>query len=146
MNDTILTAIAESAKDLAQTRQYLHENPELSDYEDRTSAFVAQRLREMGLEVRAGVGGHGVITEVTGSKPGRVLAIRADMDALPIEETPGHPYCSRNTGVMHACGHDGHMTMALGAVNALASIRESFAGTARFIFQPSEETVGGAKR
>src|ERR1041384_7860339 len=114
MSDTIANSISKMSDDLIRTRHYLHENPELSDFEERTSAFVADRLRAMGLEVRTGVGGHGVVAEIAGVRPGRTIAIRADMDALPIEETPGKAYCSRNNGVMHACGHDGHTTIGLG--------------------------------
>src|SRR5437870_164437 len=111
MRDAIRESIESISDRLAETRHHLHANPELSDGEENTSAFVADRLRSMDLSVRAGVGGHGVIAEMEGGRPGRTLAIRADMDALPIQEEADRPYRSQNDGVMHACGHDGHTTV-----------------------------------
>src|SRR6185503_16071309 len=132
--------------DLIGIRHELHRHPELSGSEERTANFVACRLRELGLEVRSGVGGHGVLATLTGSRPGRTLAIRADMDALPIQEQSDLAYCSSNPGVMHACGHDGHTTILLGTAETLAARRESVSGAVRFIFQPEEETVDGARK
>src|ERR1051325_9200149 len=100
MIDTIANSISQMSADLIRTRHYLHENPELSDFEERTSAFVADRLRAMGLEVRTSIGGNGAVADIVGRQPGRTIAIRADMDALPIKETPGKAYCSQNNGVM----------------------------------------------
>src|SRR5688500_3456320 len=138
-----VTAIRE---DLVQTRHHLHERPELSDEEAQTAAFVADRLRALGLAPRTGIGGHGVVADLEGAVPGRTLAIRADMDALPIEEANEVEYRSRNPGVMHACGHDGHTTVLLGTARTLLQHKESLAGRVRLIFQPAEEVVGGAKK
>ncbi len=132
--------------DLVETRHRLHERPELSYKEEQTAAFVAERLRALGLAPRTGIGGHGVVAEIEGTSPGRTIAIRADMDALPIEEANEVEYRSRNPGVMHACGHDGHTTVLLGTARTLLQHRESLAGRVRLIFQPAEEVVGGAKK
>src|SRR5436305_1341028 len=110
MNDAIQSILPE----LVETRHHLHQNPELSDHEENTAAFVANRLRAIGLDPRTGVGGNGVIATLKGARPGKTIAIRADMDALPILERNSFEYRSRNEGVMHACGHDGHTTILLG--------------------------------
>jgi amidohydrolase len=145
MNDVLHDTVKALEAELVETRRSLHQNPELSDREEKTAGFVAERLRALGLETRTGVGGHGVVAELRGARPGRTLALRADMDALPIQEQNDLPYCSRNPGVMHACGHDGHTTILLGAARVLSGQRENIAGTVRFLFQPAEETVRGAK-
>ena len=132
--------------DLIVTRHHLHQHPELSDGEERTAAFVAERLRAMGCSVRTGVGGHGVVADIVGKGPGKRLAIRADIDALPIVEENEIPYRSTNEGVMHACGHDGHTTIGLGTARALMNRRDQFAGSVRMLFQPAEETVDGGRR
>ena len=131
---------------LTETRQHLHQHPELSDGEAATARLVAERLAALGLEVRTGVGGHGVVGTLRGASPGKTLALRADMDALPIREENPLPYRSQTEGVMHACGHDGHTTILLGTAEWLAAQREQMAGTVRFFFQPAEETGRGAKR
>jgi amidohydrolase len=141
------------APELVETRRDIHAHPELAFQETRTAALVADRLREMGYEVRTGVGVTGCIGELVTGK-GRTVALRADMDALPILETNEVPYRSQNEGVMHACGHDAHVTCLLGAARLLAdsaSNGELPDGRIRLLFQPSEETtdeenVGGAKR
>ena len=143
--DQLKSEIAAIEPDLVETRHYLHQNPELSYEEEQTAAFVARRLRALGLNPETGIGGHGITADLEGGRPGRTIAIRADMDALPIEEANAFPYRSRNQGVMHACGHDGHTTVLLGTVRTLLNQRESFPGRVRFIFQPAEETVGGAR-
>lgn len=128
-------------------RRDIHQNPELSGQEVRTAALVAEHLRSLGLEVRTGVGGHGVVGLLTGGRPGKVVALRADMDALPVAEVTGLPFASRvtqmNMGVespvMHACGHDGHTAMLMGVAEVLAAMREQIPGSVKFIFQPSEE-------
>lgn len=130
---------------LTQTRRMLHADPEPSGNEARIAAFVADSLRRLGLPVRTGVGGHGVVADLDTGRPGRTLALRADMDALPITEANRLPYVSRNPGLMHACGHDGHTTILLGAAQALAARRSELAGRVRFLFQPAEETVEGAR-
>jgi hippurate hydrolase len=126
--------------DLRELRQSFHRDPELGFQEARTKASVAAFLRQCGLEVHEGVGIVGVLRAGTGN---RAIGLRADMDALPISETSGHDYVSQTPGVMHACGHDGHMTMLLGAARALATDPD-FDGTAVFLFQPNEEHGLGA--
>jgi amidohydrolase len=146
MPDHITQSVQSLGSELAETRHHLHQHPELSDCEEQTARFVTERLRALGLEVREQVGGHGVVAELKGARPGRTFALRADMDALPIEEANEVPYRSQNPGVMHACGHDGHTTTLLGTAKLLTGMRDALKGTVRFIFQPAEETVGGAKR
>jgi amidohydrolase len=122
----------------------LHANPELSFEEYKTSAFVAQKLREMGLEPQEGVAGTGVVAMVKGKNPDKkVIGLRADMDALPILEANEVPYKSKNEGVMHACGHDVHTTSLLGTARILSQLKDDFEGTVRLVFQPGEEKVPG---
>ncbi|OLL28582.1 amidohydrolase [Burkholderia sp. SRS-W-2-2016] len=126
-------------------RQYLHQRPETGFEEIHTSDYVAQILRTLGLEVHRGIGGTGVVANLTVGDGQRAIGIRADMDALNIaENAPGRPHASVNNGKMHACGHDGHMSMVLGAARLLAE-KKDFNGTVRFIFQPAEEHGRGAK-
>ena len=125
-------------------RRHLHANPELTLHEKETSAFVQARLVELGVPFVAGVGGHGVVATLSRGSSNRSVGLRADMDALPIAESSGVAYASRNPGVMHACGHDGHTTSLLGAVALLAG-DPSWTGTVQFVFQPAEEGGGGAK-
>jgi amidohydrolase len=127
--------------DLPALRRDFHQNPELGFQESQTKAVVATILRELGLEVHEGVGVVGVLRAGGGN---RAIGLRADMDALPIAEQSTHDYVSQNSGVMHACGHDGHMTMLLGAAESLSRNPE-FDGTVVFIFQPDEEQGRGAK-
>ncbi|WP_417676833.1 M20 aminoacylase family protein [Pseudodonghicola sp.] len=130
---------------LTALRQDLHRHPETAFEEHRTADIVARRLAEMGIEIHRGLGGTGVVGTLKGKRPGqRVIALRADMDALFIEEQTGLPYASEVPGKMHACGHDGHTTMLLGAAEKLAADPD-FAGTVHFIFQPAEEGLGGAR-
>ncbi|MFY9572585.1 MAG: amidohydrolase [Blastocatellia bacterium] len=136
--------IAEAAEairaKLVEQRRDFHMHPELSNREERTSRVVAGRLRAIGLdEVRTGVGKHGVVALLKGAKPGPVVAVRADMDALPIQETIDVPYKSRTPGVKHACGHDVHTTVQLGVAEILSKRREQIPGSVKFIFQPAEE-------
>ncbi len=149
--DRITGAIAAITPDIVNVRHYLHQNPELSHFEEQTSAFVAHRLADLGLDsIQTNVGGYGVVGTLrgtgTGPGQGRTIALRADMDALPIQETREVPYKSCKPGVMHACGHDGHTSTLLGTAAVLAGARDAFAGEVRFLFQPAEETVGGARR
>ncbi|MEP6755248.1 MAG: M20 family metallopeptidase [Chthonomonadales bacterium] len=132
--------------DLVEIRHYLHTHPELSDHEAETAAFVESKLRPLGLEIKTGIGGNGIVADLIGSHPGPTTALRADMDALPIQEQSNLPYKSSSSGVMHACGHDGHTTVLLGTARLLAQQRSEIRGTVRFIFQPAEETTGGAER
>lgn len=113
---------------LVEARRHLHANPELSNEEEKTSAYVAKRLTELGLEVQTGVAKHGIIALLhgKGGESGRCVALRADMDALPITQLSSKPYRSQNPGVMHACGHDVHTTVALGVAEVLANTRTRF--------------------
>ena len=138
-------------------RRDIHEHPELSGDEVRTSALVAAHLQSLGMEVKTGVGGHGVVGVLRGGRPGPVVALRADMDALPVEELVDLPFKSkvrasyngRQVGVMHACGHDNHVAILMGAAEVLAGMKASLPGTVKFVFQPAEEGApngeGGAE-
>ncbi|CAB4052577.1 Hippurate hydrolase [Paraburkholderia phenoliruptrix] len=126
-------------------RQYLHQHPETGFEEVNTSDYVANILRTLGLEVHRGIGGTGLVANLTVGDGRRAIGLRADMDALNIaEQAPDRAHASRAAGKMHACGHDGHMSMILGAARLLAE-RRDFSGTVRFIFQPAEEHGRGAK-
>ena len=125
-------------------RRDIHTHPELGNQEHRTAALIVEHLRRLGLAVQQGVGGTGVIGVLRGAHPGRTLALRADMDALPLDEEGDRPYRSCTPGVMHACGHDGHVAMALGAARVLSQLRDQLHGNVKFLFQPAEETYGGA--
>ncbi len=136
--------IAQSAEalraKLIEQRRDFHMHPELSNREERTSRIVAERLRALGLdEVKTGVGKYGVVALLKGSRPGPVVAVRADMDALPIQETIDVPYKSQTPGVKHACGHDVHTTVELGVAEVLSKLRDQISGAIKFIFQPAEE-------
>lgn len=143
---TILPIIADSTNELTTIFKDLHAHPEIGFQEHRTAGVVADKLREYGVdEVHTGIAGTGVVGLIKGNHNGdRRIGLRADMDALPIHEETNLPYSSTNHGVMHACGHDGHTTMLLGAAKHLAGTRD-FAGTAVLIFQPAEEGLGGAR-
>jgi hippurate hydrolase len=131
--------------ELSAIRRDIHAHPELGMEEARTSALVARELRALGIEVTEGIGKFGVVGTIRGTRPGnRAVGLRADMDALQINEATGAPYASTHPGVMHACGHDGHTTMLLGAARWFAKNRD-FAGTVHLIFQPAEEGRGGAR-
>src|SRR5206468_4910428 len=146
---SILNRVADLHSDIVAWRRDLHAHPEVAFDEHRTSAFVAERLREFGCdEIVTGIGRTGVVGVIRGKKAAnsgniKVIGLRADMDALAIEEATDLPYVSKNKGVMHACGHDGHTAMLLGAARYLAETR-NFAGTAVVIFQPAEEEGAGA--
>jgi amidohydrolase len=127
-------------------RRHLHEHPEISFQERETGRFLASELRALGLPVRHPVGGTGVLATVKGDQPGKTVALRADMDALPVQEETGLSFASRVPGAMHACGHDAHMAILLGAARLLLEKRKELKGSVRLLFQPAEETVpGGAK-
>jgi amidohydrolase len=125
-------------------RRHLHANPEVTLFERNTAAFVQDRLAELGIPFTAGIGGNGVVATISRGQSNRSVGLRADMDALPIQETSGVSYASTNPGVMHACGHDGHTTSLLGAA-ALLAADTSWSGTVQLVFQPAEEGGGGAK-
>lgn len=138
--DQLVAQAAESLRaKLVEQRRDLHMHPELSNREERTSRVVAERLKALGLDVKTGVARHGVVAILKGAKPGPVIAVRADMDALPIQENIDVPYKSKNAGVKHACGHDVHTTVQLGVAEVLSRMRDQIAGTVKFIFQPAEE-------
>jgi len=128
---------------IVEWRRALHKWPELGYQEERTAAYVAQALSSMGLEVTTGVAKTGVVGLLRGAAPGRTVALRAELDALPIQEATGLPFASERPGLMHACGHDGHMAAVLGACALLSERRERLAGNVKFIFQPAEEMLGG---
>jgi amidohydrolase len=129
---------------LTQWRRHLHTHPELSEHENATAAFVQDKLTEFGIPFVAGVGGAGIVATLSRPGSNRTVGLRADMDALPINEANDLPYASRSPGVMHACGHDGHTVCLLGTAAALAK-DESWKGQVQFIFQPAEENGVGAK-
>ena len=141
--------IAAVEQEMLAWRRHLHAHPELSNREAETATYIAARLRAFGLEPRTGIARHGVTAVLRGAKDGPVVALRADMDGLPVTEETGLPFASRATaeyggrtvGVMHACGHDTHMAMLLAAAKVLAALRDTLPGTVVFIFQPAEEGV-----
>lgn len=130
---------------LVEWRRSLHQRPELSFREQLTSEFIAQKLQKWGIEHQTGIAKTGIVATITSNRPGPVFAIRADMDALPIQEENEVPYRSQHDGLMHACGHDGHTAIALGTAYYLSQHRDQFTGTVKIIFQPAEEGPGGAK-
>ncbi len=127
-------------------RREFHQNPELSWQEFKTAARIEQELNKIGIDDIKRIAGTGVVGSIKGEKGSKVVALRADIDALPIQEEGDVPYRSQNDGVMHACGHDAHIAMLLGAAKVLWELREQFEGTVRLIFQPAEEIVQGAKK
>jgi len=141
----VINRIADFQADMATWRHDIHAHPETAFEERRTADIVAGLLESFGLAVDRGIARTGVIATLQGSRPGgRAIALRADMDALPIHEKNGFAHASQHAGRMHACGHDGHTAMLLGAAKYLAETR-NFAGTVHFIFQPAEENEGGAR-
>jgi hippurate hydrolase len=145
MNDVLLDKVREMQSELISIRQDIHAHPEMAMEEVRTSALVAAKLKEWGITVTEGVGRFGVIGTLKSLRPGdHAIGLRADMDALQLTEQTNVPYISTKPGTMHACGHDGHTAMLLGAAKYLAEHRDSFCGTVHFIFQPAEEGQKGA--
>ncbi|MFD0670007.1 M20 family metallopeptidase [Cohnella sp. GCM10027633] len=141
-----IQTLEEDEREIIGVRRYLHQHPELSFEEHRTAAYIAERLRDYGIETRTGVGGNGVVGFLRGGKPGPTLAFRADFDALPIQDEKDAPYKSTVPGVMHACGHDGHTATLLGVAKVLSRHRDELGGTIVFLFQHAEEKPpGGAK-
>ena len=126
-------------------RRDLHAHPELAFQEERTSQLVARRLRALGLDVSTGAAGTGVIGLINGDAPGPTIMLRADMDALPIQEASDKAYASQTPGVMHACGHDGHTAALMAAAGILAGRRGELKGRVKLVFQPAEENMGGAR-
>jgi amidohydrolase len=141
----VLNRIAAYAEEMKGWRRHLHAHPELKFDCHETSAFIVERLREFGVdEIHPGIAESGVVAIINGRDPGPTIGLRADMDALPIEELTGAEYASTRPGKMHACGHDGHVTMLLGAARYLAETRR-FAGRVALLFQPAEEDGGGGQ-
>jgi len=138
---------AEAQTQVVEWRRWFHQNPELSNREFNTAAHIAEILVDMGIEARTGVAGTGIVAVIEGGKPGPLVAIRTDMDGLPVTEQTGLPFAStarskyngQEVGVMHACGHDAHMSMLLGAARVLNSVKEELPGSVMLIFQPAEE-------
>ncbi len=158
LEDEVASRALQTEAQVVAWRRDIHQNPELSNREFRTSALVAEHLRSLGLEVQTGIAHTGVVGVLKGAKPGPVVALRADMDALPVVEKTGLPFASVATGeyegkavgVMHACGHDNHVAILMGAAVVLSQMRDELPGTVKFIFQPAEEGPpkgedGGAK-
>ncbi|WP_256734781.1 M20 aminoacylase family protein [Variovorax sp. dw_954] len=143
--DHYLKYMHQHAAEFITVRQTIHENPELGFEEHATSALVAERLGAWGYQVERGLGGTGLVGQLKRGSGSRSVGIRADMDALPVEEKTGLAYSSKRPGIMHACGHDGHTAMLLGAAKYLAQ-EGDFSGTLNLIFQPAEEGMGGATR
>ncbi|OFS09043.1 M20 aminoacylase family protein [Hafnia sp. HMSC23F03] len=142
---TLLSQLQQSQPQLEKIRHELHAHPELGFHETRTANKVAELLKEWGYDVATGIGGTGIVASLTKGSGSKSIGLRADMDALPIHEASGVKYQSGCEGKMHACGHDGHTSMLLGAAQWLASDGASFNGTVRLIFQPSEEDMRGAQ-
>lgn len=144
LKDTIQAKVIAYHEDVVQWRSHLHAHPELSFEEHQTAAFVADKLATWGIRHTTGVAGTGVIGYIEGRDPdSRIIALRADMDALPIIEANDVPYRSTNEGVMHACGHDVHTASLLGAARILQELRDQFTGTIKLLFQPAEERLPG---
>src|SRR5882762_7624717 len=148
--DWLARITPEAAKvepEITAIRHQIHQNPELSNREEKTAALVADYLRKLGLEVQTGVAKHGVVALLKGGRPGPVVAVRADMDALPVTEQTDLPFASKvratyqgqEVGVMHACGHDVHTAVQLGVAAVLTAVKADLPGTVKFIFQPAEE-------
>src|SRR5258708_6402970 len=139
---------------ITQIRHQIHQNPELSNREEKTSALVAAEMRKLGLDVKTGVAKYGVVAVLRGGRPGPVIAVRADMDALPVTEQTSLPfkstaktmYLGQEVGVMHACGHDLHSSILIGVAQILSSMRKDIPGTIKFIFQPAEEGAPPGER
>jgi hippurate hydrolase len=145
MSSGLVEGIKPYELDLIAIRRDIHRHPEVGFEENRTAKLVADRLRGWGLEVAEGIAKTGIVGTLRGERPGqRAIGLRADLDALYIQEKTGRDYASENPGKMHACGHDGHTTMLLGAARYLAAHRD-FAGAVHFIFQPAEEGLGGGR-
>jgi len=143
-HEALAQAADRLSNDIVALRRKIHEHPELAFEEQNTAARVEEHLKRLGIACRTGIGKTGIVALLDGGKPGPTIAIRADMDALPITEPPGLPFASKVPGKMHACGHDAHTAIVLGVASILAPQRENLAGRVMFVFQPAEETLTGA--
>lgn len=148
LREHILREAESLLPEIVEIRRHIHQHPELSYAEYETAAFISSKLDTMGIEHRTGIAGTGIVGFIRGEAAGRGLTIglRADMDALPITEAGASEYHSRNEGVMHACGHDAHVAMLIGAAGIIKSLRKEFAGTVLLVFQPGEEKAPGGAR
>ena len=144
--DGLFAAAKAISGSVVEDRRAIHRHPELLYQEERTAALVSQRLRDLGITVETGVAGTGVIGLLEGGRAGKTVLLRADMDALPLQEKADIPFKSEVAGVMHACGHDSHVAMLLGAAKLLTERRDALSGTVKFMFQPAEEGGAGALR
>ncbi|RFU62278.1 M20 family metallopeptidase [Bacillus sp. V59.32b] len=138
--------LEESFDDMVSIRRYLHQHPELSFKETKTAAYIAEFYNALGIEIRTGVGGNGVVARIQGSKPGKTVALRADFDALPIQDEKDVPYKSTVPGIMHACGHDGHTATLLMLAKAIHELKDELVGEYVFIHQHAEEYAPGGAR
>jgi amidohydrolase len=146
LRDRVLGVDAETSQHLQTHRRELHAVPELGFKENETAEYLLERLDPLSVDrLQTGVAGTGIVADIKGSQPGRAVMVRADMDGLPITEAGDLPFRSTRRGVMHACGHDVHMAVALEVARAVAGNREQLPGMVRFVFQPAEEIAGGAK-
>jgi amidohydrolase len=144
VNSRLGAIVDKRTGELLELRRTLHQNPELAFEEHETAKAVAAFLSKLGIPYKTGIGKTGVVAILEGSKPGRTVGIRADMDCLPIHEETGLPFASKVAGKMHACGHDAHTVIALGVAATLTEMRDVLPGRIKFIFQPAEETLSGA--
>ena len=142
---TVIDVPEKLETDVIAVRRDLHRHPELGFEEHRTAGIAADRLRALGFEVHAGIAGTGLVGIMRGASPGRTIMLRADMDALPILEENAHAFRSTHDGKMHACGHDGHVAILLGAAELIANAKDRLSGTVCLLFQPAEEGHGGAR-
>ncbi len=139
--------LAEAVKpELISIRRDIHAHPEMGLKEVRTASVIAAKLKELGLEVQENIGVTGVVALLRGKNPGKTILLRSDMDCLPLDELNNCEYKSQNNGLMHACGHDAHITWLLGAAKILSEYRDELCGCVKFLFQPAEENLGGAER
>ena len=145
MKINIRSEVKDIAEEIISIRRDIHKHPELGFEVHRTAELVSKHLNNLGFEVSTGIGKTGVVGDLIGKNDGPTIGLRADMDALPIQETSDLPYSSVNEGVMHACGHDGHTAMLLGAATIIKQLQNKLNGNVRFIFQPAEEGGGGAR-
>ncbi|HDP26464.1 MAG TPA: amidohydrolase, partial [Deltaproteobacteria bacterium] len=141
----IRNMVSRYQEEMIRLRRDFHQHPELGFQEKRTAGVIAEYLRTVGVSIQEGIGKTGVIGLLSGKLPGKTLLLRADMDALPIQEQTGAAYASVHENIMHACGHDGHMAILLGTARTLSELRNAFTGTVKFVFQPAEENLGGAR-
>ena len=145
MSINILSEVVAIKDEIIANRRDFHKHPELGFRENRTAKVIVDKLKSYGIDVKTGIGKTGVVGDLYDKSGSKTIALRADMDALPIQETIDVSYKSENGGIMHACGHDGHMAMLLGAAKILSQSKDRLSGNIRFIFQPAEEGEGGAR-